>query len=49
MRQASWIRFLLLAVGLVGYEAMVDGQDDAAIEQRAPMMALDGTNPTPRP
>ena len=49
MRQASWILFLLMAVGLLGYEAMVDGQDDPAIEQRAPMMPLDGTNPTPRP
>jgi len=27
MRQASWIAFLLLAVGLLGYEASLDQQE----------------------
>jgi hypothetical protein len=30
MRQASWVAFLLLAVGLLTYEATVDQQDVAA-------------------
>jgi hypothetical protein len=49
MRQASWILFLLTALGLVGYEAIVDGQETTVVEQRTPAMPLDGTIPTPRP
>lgn len=49
MRQASWIAFLLLAVGLLSYEASLDQQESAA---SAPIEAFadGGTgNPPPKP
>lgn len=48
MRQASWIAFLLLAVGLLSYEAALDQQDAAvggnevAVSGPADLEAADG-------
>jgi hypothetical protein len=47
MRQASWIAFLLLALGLMSYEASIDQPTQATEEP----MSLDGNAgyPPPKP
>jgi hypothetical protein len=53
MRQASWIAFLLLTLGLVGYEAALDRQDQTTQVTSEEEPALDGSGgmpgPTPKP
>ena len=51
MRQASWIAFLLLTVGLLGYEASVSQQEVAASgsSQMAPPVSDEGSWPSPPP
>jgi hypothetical protein len=49
MRQASWIVFLLMAVGLVSYVAAVDRQDVTLEEQTGPLAPLEGGMPSPKP
>lgn len=48
MRQASWIAFLLLAMGLLSYEASLDQEEGTT---SAPIEAADGGtgNPPPKP
>jgi hypothetical protein len=45
MRQASWIAFLLMTVGLLSYTASVDQQE--AIPESADVAALEGGLPPP--
>ena len=44
MRQASWIAFLLLSIGVLGYEAALDQQDQQEVTAVAPpdLTAADG-------
>jgi hypothetical protein len=57
MRQASWIAFLLLAIGLVTYEASLDqqgvnaGDQTVAVGGAPEMEAADGGvgEPPPKP
>lgn len=53
MRQASWIAFLLLAVGLLSYEASLDQQEATATEATVTAPEVDipaeGDLPPPRP
>ena len=49
MRQASWIVFLLMAVGLVSYGAAVDRQDVTLTERAGPLAPIEGNWPSPKP
>lgn len=49
MRQASWIAFLLLAVGLVTYEASLDPQEVTSGLQPDVGIADGGTGEPPPP
>lgn len=50
MRQASWIAFLLLAVGLLSYEASLDQQGAVDVEATSgEVIAADGGTGQPPP
>ena len=46
MRQASWIAFLLMTLGLLSYTAAVDQQE---VTESAEVTGLDGQIPPPKP
>ena len=47
MRQASWIAFLLMTLGLLSYTAAVDQQETSA--QSEEVAGLEGGFPSPTP
>jgi hypothetical protein len=49
MRQASWIAFLLLALGLVSYEAALDQQDQQTETVEQSLDGGGGIFPEPKP
>ena len=46
MRQASWIAFLLMTLGLLSYTAAVDQQEPT---EQPEVVGLEGTYPPPKP
>jgi hypothetical protein len=49
MRQASWIAFLLLALGLVSYEAVLDRQEPTQRLEEPSTLEGGAGMPTPKP
>jgi hypothetical protein len=49
MRQASWIAFLLLAVGLLSYEASLDQEQGTSASNATVQEMADGELPPPKP